>query len=281
MRKLLLTLKILGAIVALLIVLLVGATFLLNSSSFQNKVMKRAAEMLSERLGTRVTVDSVHVSLMNQVVELYGVDVEDQQQRKMLQVEQLAAGIRLMALRHDEVDITKLASISGLQRNTVIEYDARIVVEDSISELWNRLSDLNCFWMASDTHRESQSPLEGINDRQGIFVRQYALSLYYMGFGGNHNKTTRFRRYTGDERGVTDADYRPKILFEYTDSAHLLKKNHWYHIRLEQIDGCVRYTIDGDTLVEYQDPTPLTQGYFGFRTTLSHAQIRSFSYTCK
>ena len=81
MRKLLLTLKILGAIVALLIVLLVGATFLLNSSSFQNKVMKRAAEMLSERLGTRVTVDSVHVSLMNQVVELYGVDVEDQQQR--------------------------------------------------------------------------------------------------------------------------------------------------------------------------------------------------------
>jgi len=34
MRKLLLTLKILGAIVALLIVLLVGATFLLNSSSF-------------------------------------------------------------------------------------------------------------------------------------------------------------------------------------------------------------------------------------------------------
>ena len=36
----------------------------------------------------------------------------------------------------------------------------------------------------------------------------------------------------------------------------------------EQIDGFVRYTIDGDTLVEYQDPTPLTQGYFGFRTAL-------------
>ena len=167
-----------------------------------------------------------------------------------------------------------------MEGNTIIEYDARIVVEDNNSEPWNRLSDLNCFWMASDTHKESHNPLEGIHERQGIFVRQYALSLYYMGFGGNHNTTTRFRRYTGDERGVNNAEYRPAILVEYTDSAHLLKKNHWYHIRLEQIDGCVRYIIDGEVIVEYQDPTPLTRGYFGFRTTLSHAQIRGFTYTC-
>ena len=167
-----------------------------------------------------------------------------------------------------------------MEGNTIIEYDARIVVEDNNSEPWNRLSDLNCFWMASDSHKESRSPFEGIPERQGIFVRQYALSLYYLGFGGNHNTTTRFRRYTGDERGVKNADYRPAILIEYTDSAHLLKKNYWYHIRLEQIDGCVRYIIDGEVIVEYQDPTPLPRGYFGFRTTLSHAQIRRFTYTC-
>ena len=168
-----------------------------------------------------------------------------------------------------------------MEGNVIIEYDARIVLEDDNSEPWNRLSDLNCFWMASDTHRESYNPLEGIPERQGIFVRQYALSLYYMGFGGNHNTTTRFRRYTGDERGITYAEHRPAILCEYTDSAHLLKKNHWYHIRLEQIDGYVRYIIDGETIVEYQDPTPLTRGHFGFRTTLSHVQIRRFIYTCK
>ena len=166
-----------------------------------------------------------------------------------------------------------------MEGNTIIEYDARIVVEENNNEPWNRLSDLNCFWMASDTHRESRSPLEGIPERQGIFVRQYALSLYYLGFGGNHNTTTRFRRYNGDERGVNNAEYRPAILIEYTDSEHLLKKNHWYHIRLEQIGGCVRYIIDGEVIAEYQDPTPLTQGYFGFRTTLSHAQIRRFTYT--
>ena len=167
-----------------------------------------------------------------------------------------------------------------MEGNTIIEYDARIVVEDNNSEPWNRLSDLNCFWMASDSHKESRSPLEGIPERQGIFVRQYALSLYYLGFGGNHNTTMRFRRYTGDERGVNNAEYRPTILIEYTDSAHLLKKNHWYHIRLEQIGGCVRYILDGEVIAEYQDLTPLTRGYFGFRTTLSHAQIRRFTYTC-
>ena len=166
-----------------------------------------------------------------------------------------------------------------MEGNTIIEYDARIVVEDNNSEPWNRLSDLNCFWMASDSHKESRSPLEGIPERQGIFVRQYALSLYYLGFGGNHNTTMRFRRYTGDERGVNNAEYRPAILIEYTDSAHLLKKNHWYHIRLEQIGGCVRYILDGEVIAEYQDLTPLTRGYFGFRTTLSHAQIRRFTYT--
>ena len=36
-----------------------------------------------------------------------------------------------------------------MEGNTIIEYDARIVVEDKNSEPWNRLSDLNCFWMAN------------------------------------------------------------------------------------------------------------------------------------
>ena len=37
-----------------------------------------------------------------------------------------------------------------MKGNVVIEYDARVVVEDGQTEEWNRLSDLNCFWMASD-----------------------------------------------------------------------------------------------------------------------------------
>ena len=146
-----------------------------------------------------------------------------------------------------------------LQGNVVIEYDARIVSD-------KRVSDLNCLWMASG------------GAKSGKFVDYYAQTMYYMGYGGNYNKTTRFRRYNGDRRGITQAEYRPAILREYTDEAHLIKSDHWYHIRLEQIDGRVKYIIDGECLVDFIDMHPLTEGYFGFRTTLAHAQMKNFSY---
>ena len=152
-----------------------------------------------------------------------------------------------------------------MEGNTIIEYEAAIVSDKHIA----RISDLNCFWQA-----------DKCGGYGGRFVDNYALSLYYMGYGGNHNTTTRFRRYNGDIRGVEDEAYRPRILKEYTDENHLLKANHWYKIRLEQINGRVRYYMDGELLVDYVDPQPLTSGYFGFRTTLAHARLRNFRYTC-
>lgn len=156
-----------------------------------------------------------------------------------------------------------------------VEYDARVM--DQLPD--DRLSDLNCFWMASDPHVEGGSVMERMNERQGIFLNCYSLQLYYLGYGGNHNSTTRFRRYDGNEEGITDADKRPAILVEYTDSVHLLRPNHWYHIRLENDADTVRYYIDGEKLVEYIDSLPLSQGYFGFRTTLSRTQIANFTAT--
>ena len=146
-----------------------------------------------------------------------------------------------------------------MQGNVVIEYDARIVSDE-------RVSDLNCFWMASG------------GAKSGRFVDYYAQTMYYMGYGGNYNKTTRFRRYNGDARGIEQLEYRPAILREYTDEAHMIKPDHWYHIRLEQIEGRVKYIIDGECLVDFIDLHPLTEGYFGFRTTLAHAQLKGFSY---
>ena len=144
--------------------------------------------------------------------------------------------------------------------NVVIEYDARIVGDA-------RVSDLNCFWMAQ------------WKKGSGRFLDTYAMPLYYVGYGGNHNSTTRFRRYSGDVRGVDSAQYRPPILREYLDSTHLLKADHWYHIRLEQRNGRALYYIDGECLVDYADPMPLTSGYFGFRTTLAHAQMKNFRWS--
>ena len=152
-----------------------------------------------------------------------------------------------------------------MEGNVIIEYEAAIVKGKTLA----RISDLNCFWQADQC-----------GGYGGRFVDNYALSLYYMGYGGNYNTTTRFRRYNGDARGVTDEAYRPCILKEYTDKQHLLTANHWYRIRLEQVDGRVRYYIDGELLVDYVDPQPLTSGYFGFRTTLAHARLRNFRYSC-
>lgn len=159
---------------------------------------------------------------------------------------------------------------SLMRGNVVIEYEARIVGD-------GRISDLNCFWMASDPG--AKDVFVNAKNRGGKFINSYALRLYYMGYGGNYNATTRFRRYNGDVRGVTDAKYRPAILREYTDKEHMIVGDHWYKIRLEAIDGHAKFIIDGECIVDYTDPTPLEEGYFGFRTTLAHAQLRNFRFT--
>ena len=153
----------------------------------------------------------------------------------------------------------------------VVEYDAQVVDE---GQQGDRVSDLNIFWMASDPQRKDIWSRQ--EWRQGIFVRCYTLQMYYLGYGGNYNSTTRFRRYDGDERGVDSVAYRPAILKEYTDGDHLLKANHWYHVKIESTGGRTRFYMDGQLLVDYLDPTPLRRGWFGFRTTLSRTRITNF-----
>jgi len=156
-----------------------------------------------------------------------------------------------------------------------IEYDACVVVEKE----GDRLSDLNCFWMASDpTCPDNIWKRE--KWRNGIFLNCYSLQLYYMGYGGNYNSTTRFRRYDGNEAGITDLKARPAIWKEYTDADHLLKANHWYHIKITNEDNRISYYIDGKQLVDFRDAEPLTEGWFGFRTTLSRTRITNFRYEC-
>lgn len=148
--------------------------------------------------------------------------------------------------------------------NVVIEYDA-IVYDEKEGD---RLSDLNCFWMASDP--EAESVFERLETRNGIFANCAQMKLYYVGYGGNYNSTTRFRRYNGQPG--------PAIIQEYSDPDHLLKPNHWYHIKLVCQDGKVQYWIDGELLFDYIDEEPYTEGWFGFRTTLSRTGIKNFKY---
>ena len=149
-----------------------------------------------------------------------------------------------------------------------LEYEAMIVQRDST----DRLSDLNCFWLATDPNAPDGNVLTHIQQRNGIFARAATMQLYYVGYGGNWNTTTRFRRY--------NAKPQPPLLQEYTDSAHLLRSNHWYHIRIEATQARTRYFIDDELLFDYSDPIPLLHGWFGFRTTWSHCMIRHFRTVC-
>jgi rhamnogalacturonan endolyase len=157
--------------------------------------------------------------------------------------------------------------------NLSIRYQIRAV---SGPEPTDRCSDLNCFWMASDP-LHPDSILSRKDFRNGQFGKYYSLRLYYLGYGGNGNTTTRFRRYDGDYEAFQKAQSRPSVQAEYTDKDHLIKPNHWYSVRIDVHDGVVCYWSDNELLVNYRDPSPLTKGWFGFRTTQNHLQIREFS----
>lgn len=144
----------------------------------------------------------------------------------------------------------------NLKGNIRIDYVRTVIMDGGAND---RLSDLNTFWMASD-------PRSGnLFTRSGVFEQYDSLKMYYVGMGGNSNRTTRFRKYQGNGEKT--------LLKEYRDTAHLLLPNKVYHITIELMDGTVRYLVNGKIYFEYRDPSPLKEGYFGFRTTKSRQAV--------
>jgi len=131
-----------------------------------------------------------------------------------------------------------------------------------------RVSDLNCFWMASDLDHLQDLFAEG-HGREGAFAQYDDLQLYYVGYGGNHNSTTRFRRYKG--RG--EKPLLPE--FDLTEEEHLLVGDHRYQIELVADGQKAQYFRDGELVFEYVDPEPLKEGWFGFRTVWSKIRIEN------
>lgn len=132
----------------------------------------------------------------------------------------------------------------------------------------SRVSDLNCFWMATDPARPGDLLAPG-HTRDGRFATYDTLRTYYVGYGGNTNTTTRFRRYDG-------SGARP--LLPENDRAtpeFLLEPDRTYTITLIADGTRARYLRDGEVIFDYADPTPLTEGWFGFRTVHSRIEIRN------
>lgn len=113
-RYLVLALKIVGGFVAVIGVILVVAAFLLNTSSVQNKALGYATEQLREKLQTKVKIDSININFLTFDVNLMGLDVEDRQQRKMLQADKLSVKLDLWKLMARKLEIES-AEINGVR----------------------------------------------------------------------------------------------------------------------------------------------------------------------
>lgn len=150
-----------------------------------------------------------------------------------------------------------------LEGPIAIEYEATVVDADGPND---RVSDLNCFWMA----RDARSPDDLFaHRRSGAFADYNQLEAYYVGHGGNSNTTTRFRRYIGDP------ELRPLLPeHDLRDAAFLLRPNTPMRIRLVAFGGLIQYFCDDRLIFTLDDPEPYTSGWFGLRTVSSHLRVR-------
>lgn len=132
-----------------------------------------------------------------------------------------------------------------------------------------RVSDLNCFWMA--TEPDLDGLFDSAHERTGAFASYDGLETYYVGYGGNYNSTTRFRRYTGDGK-------RPLLPeHDLSAEAYLIEGDQPYAIRVVAAGGRAQYYRNGELLFDYPDDEPLTEGWFGFRTVWSRLVIEDFA----
>ena len=149
-----------------------------------------------------------------------------------------------------------------LEGPIAIVYEATAIAAGGPND---RVSDLNCFWMARNRD-DAIAVYE--RTRTGRFTDYNTLRTYYVGLGGNGNTTTRFRRYIGDP------ELRP-LLPEHDLSAAetLLAPNRKQTITLVADGSRIEYWRDDERLIAFRDDAPYVRGWFALRTTQSHLKI--------
>jgi hypothetical protein len=147
-----------------------------------------------------------------------------------------------------------------LSGNYMIQFTRKVILAGGPRD---RLSDLNMFWAATDPANKN------LFTRTGVLEDYDSLSMYYVGMGGNYNSTTRFRKYQGNGERT--------LLQEYTDREYLLEANKEYLVQIVVNNGTTELYINGTRFFHFHDARPLTEGYFGIRTTKSHHEVDDFA----
>lgn len=152
-----------------------------------------------------------------------------------------------------------------LEGPVAIEFEATLIDEGG---KYDRVSDLNCFWMAVDPRHPDD--LFANRGRGGVFANYHGLRLYYVGYGANGNTTTRFRRYPGDGT-------RPCLPEHDLDDRKFMNvANRSVAVRIVSDGESVRFLRDGEVVFDVVDEAPFRRGWFGFRTVKNHMTIDRF-----
>lgn len=183
-------------------------------------------------------------------------------------VEQAPGGNTSIENGHLDISDNKGCTVwfeQKLKGPVMIEYTATMIDAGASND---RVSDLNCFWMAIDPQHSDDLFADG--SREGIFKNYHKLRTYYVGYGGNNNSTTRFRRYEGNGR-------RPMLPEHDLSSAEYMNiPNQTVKIQIIADDSQIRYFRAGELIFDFEDAAPYTEGWFGFRTVRSHLTIDQF-----
>jgi hypothetical protein len=154
-----------------------------------------------------------------------------------------------------------------LEGPVMITYEATVISAGGAND---RVSDLNSFWMATDP--SSRNNLFA-HPRSGKFADYNPLRMYYVGFGGNGNTTTRFRRYIGD---AVERPLLPENDLAVAQHPELgITANRQQTVTLIADGSLIQYWRDGKKIFEMNDREPYTHGWFGIRTTKNHMQVRN------
>lgn len=103
----------LTAFVAVVVCLLLILTIGVNTSFVQGKIISLATEALSKELQTEVQIKDIDVNIFGQRVSVYGVRMQDQNRRELLQVKEIWTNFRLLPLLKGRVEL-KEVKISGV-----------------------------------------------------------------------------------------------------------------------------------------------------------------------
>lgn len=98
-------LKTVGGTAVGAVVLIGGATLLLNTESVQNKLLNKTVELLSQKLETHVEIDSISFNVFTQDISLFKIKIEDREKREMLKVEKVTVELELLRLLQNKIVI--------------------------------------------------------------------------------------------------------------------------------------------------------------------------------